>query len=53
MLPRLHWRPWWRTHLAPSPIPKAAAETNRIAAEVAKVAQQLRRMNDYREANPR
>lgn len=42
-----------RKPLPPSPIPKAAAETKRVADEVARFADQLRRENDQREARQR
>lgn len=51
MASRPNWLRWRRqSTLDPSPIPQASAETTRIAAEVARVVDQLRRMNDLREA---
>lgn len=44
--------PWRRSPPEQSPIPAAAMAVNRLAAEVAKVADQLRRQNDQREGKP-
>ena len=46
---------WWRARREPepSPIPEAVQETRRLAAEVSRVAEQLRRVNDLRESRLR
>lgn len=49
VVPHWSWLPWRRPQLEPSPIPQAAAQTRRIADEVSRVVDELRRMNDNRE----
>lgn len=42
---------WWRKvrEPEPSPIPEAVQETRKLTAEVARIVEQLQRMNDNRE----
>jgi len=53
MASRPNWLRWHRKPPESSPIPQAAKETNQVAVEVARVVDELRRMNDLREAKLR